>query len=410
MLNAAIQVYSIEECKKGITVIGISEIQVKKALGKDYFAGSMFGGMYTFSPYMGCSHGCLYCDGRAEKYYFEGNFSKDLKVRTNIPSLLASTLPGLRENAPIHLSSGISDIYQEAERKYYLTGRCSEILSDFDFHVSVLTKSSLVLRDFDNWIKVNKKGGFTLQMSLTTLDDNIRKKMEPGASSVEERLEAIRAFKDEDCSVGIYMMPLLPGITDTESNIEKLLTKLSDLNVDYFSPSSLSLRPGRQKDLYLNEIEKSFPFVKELYLDIYRENRISGWPVKSFDNCFNSKIEKLFKGIYMRPPHSYYRNTMPIYCELIILIQHMIILYSNKKIDVTSLKKSYGKLHNYLTLEKRYFNRKKSLPSNYIDDNLKFLLETDGINNIVENPRLVSFMKNVVLGRKIFDYNTLKLS
>ncbi len=402
--------YSAIGSKKGITVIGISEIKVKKVLGKEYFAGSMFGGMYTCSPYMGCSHGCIYCDGRAEKYYFEGNFSKDIKVRTNIPSLLASTLPGLRENAPIHLSSGISDIYQKAERKYYLTGRCSEILSDFDFHVSVLTKSSLVLRDFDNWIKVNKRGGFTLQMSLTTFDDNIRKKMEPGASSVEERLEAIRAFKDAGCSVGIYMMPLLPGITDTERNIEKLLAKLSDLNVDYISPSSLSLRPGRQKDIYLKQIERYFPFVKELYSDIYRENRISGWPVKSFDNCFNSKIKKLFKGINMRPPHSYYRNTMPIYCELIILLQHMIILYSGKNIDITSLKKAYGKLHYYLTMEKRYFNKKRSLPSNYIDDNLRFLLKTDSLDNIVENPRMVSFIKSVVLDRKIFDYNTLKLS
>ena len=358
---------------------------------------------------MGCSHGCLYCDGRSEKYYLQGDFSKDIKVRTNLSSLLESTLPKLRENAPIHLSSGISDIYQEAEKKYKITGRCSEILSNYDFHVSVLTKSSLVLRDYDNWLKVNNKGGFTLQMSLTTLDDTIRKKMEPEASSVEERLETIGAFKDAGCSVGIYMMPLLPGITDTNSNIEKLLIKLSDMKVDYITPGSLTLRPGRQKDLYLNKIEESYLSVKGIYLDIYKEDKISGMPTKSYINLFNLKIEKMFNGINMLPPHSYYRNTMPIYCELNILLKHMIILYNSKNIDVTNLKKAHSKLHNYFTSEKKYFNKKRSLPSNYIDENLKYLLETESFSNIIENPRLTTFIKDIVLERKVFDYQTLKM-
>lgn len=370
----------------------------------------MFCGMYTFSPYMGCSHGCMYCDGRSEKYYLEGDFAKDIKVRTNIVELLDTTLPKLRENAPIHLSSGISDIYQEAEKKYYLTGRCSEVLSGFDFHVSVLTKSSLVLRDYDNWVKVNKRGGFTLQMSITTLDDGIRKRMEPGASCVEERLETIKAFKDAGCSVGIYMMPLLPYITDTDDNVEKLLIKLSDLKVDYITPGSLTLRPGRQKNLYMDEIEQSYPMAISNYMDIYKDNKISGMPTKAYNNTFNKKIVKLFQGISMLPPHSYYRDIMPIYCELIILLEHMIQLYSNKKIDVTNLKLAYSQLYNYFISEKKYFNKKRSLPSNYIDDNLKFILRTDSMNNIIQNPRLTSFIKDVVLERKIFDYFTLELS
>lgn len=96
-----------------------------------------------------------------------------------MPDILGIELPKLREIAPIHLSFGISDVYQHIEKKEKLTSNCAEILSEFNFPVSVITKSSLIIRDIDTWNKVNKKGGFLLQMSFTTLDEDIRKIIEP---------------------------------------------------------------------------------------------------------------------------------------------------------------------------------------------------------------------------------------
>lgn len=369
----------------------------------------MFGGMYALSPYMGCSHACVYCDGRAEKYHLDGDFAKNVKIRTNMDKLLQMELQKLRENAPIHFSSGISDIYQEHEKSYRLTGSCSEILSDYDFHVSVLTKSSLVLRDIDNWNKVNKRGGFTLQMSITTLDDSIRKIMEPGASSVYERLEAIKAYKDAGCSVGIYMMPMLPGLTDTEKNVDELITRLQELKVDYIMPGSLTLRPGRQKDFYMDVLSHSYPELKNSYTSIYRENRQSGMPSKSYINNFSSIIMNKFSEINTLPPHSYYRNTMPLYCELNILLEHMLQLYSYKNINVDNLVTAYKSIHKYLIEEKKNFNKKRSLKADHIDKNLIFLLKTDSFDNIIHNPKLTKFIKQVILERKIFNYQTLKL-
>lgn len=387
----------------------IIEKVVKKAVNRSYFSDYMFTHMYSLSPYMGCAHGCTYCDGRAERYHLEGVFDKDIVVRKNIPDLLQATLPKLRETAPIHLSSGISDVYQQAEKKYNLTGRCSDLLSEYDFPVSVLTKSSLILRDIDNWIKVNKRSSFTLQMTLTTLDDKIRKKMEPHASAVEERLEVIKAFKDAGCNVGVYMMPLLPGITDDNKGIESTLEVLQELEVDYIIPWFVTLRPGRQKDFYLNGISKDYPELLPLYSDIYSENRVSGSSTLSYQNNFFSRIEHIFKGVDQLPPHRLYRGTMPIYCELIILLQHMLFLYSRKGIDVSKLDSGFRNLKIYLESEKKRFNRKRTLPENEIDNNLLFMIKTGDINSIIKNEKLSDFVTEVSINRRLFDYHTLKL-
>lgn len=392
-----------------MTDFNTSEIEVKKALKKNYFVDPLFGAMYTLSPYMNCSHKCIYCDGRAEKYHLEGEFGNNITVRRNIVDLLSKELPLLRENAPIHLSSGISDVYQHTEKKQNLTGRCSELLAEHNFNVSVLTKSSLVLRDIDTWNKVNKKGGFTLQMSFTTLDDNIRKLVEPGASSVSERLETIKAFKDIGCSIGIYMMPLLPGITDDLKGIKQTLDVLQDLKVDYIMPSTLTLRPGRQKDIYMSMIESHFPELKSLYSNLYRENRPSGVPIKAFEDVFYKNITGLFSDINFLMPHKLYSGKMPIYCEILVLLQHMVILYDSLCIDTKRLRSSLNRIKLHFKNEKIRFNRKRNLPSDEIDHQFEFLIKTGGLNNIIQNEKLCDFIETVVLNKRLFDYQNMKL-
>lgn len=388
----------------------IEYYDVSKCLKRDNFCGSMFGNMYTFSPYMGCTHNCYYCDGRAEKYHFEGNFAKDIKVRENIVDLLDSELPKLRENAPIHLASGISDIYQHIEKKLYLTGQCSEILKEHNFHVSVLTKSSLVLRDIDNWNQVNKRGGFTLQMTVNTLNDKIRKDFEPGAATVEERLEAIQEFKSIGCKVGVYMQPLLPGISDDIDGVTKLVEKLKDLKVDYITPWYVTLRPGIQKETYLKIIRNKYPDLIPLYSDVYRENRVSGASTKKYEKYFFDMVSSVMEGVNPFPPHYYYRGIMPIYCEVLILLEHMTQLYSAKGLNIDRLNKAYKKLLSYFQEEKKRFNRKRNLPADEIDERFLFLIKTGGLDSLIDNPKLSSFIYTVVIDRKLFSYQTLSLS
>ena len=172
-------------------------------------------GKYSFSPYMACAHGCVYCDGRAERYYVEGDFERDIVVRPNLPELLASELPKLRERGFISIGSGISDAYQPIEAENRIMARCAEVLAAHDHPVTLMSKSALALRDLDAWKAVNDRTRFMMLVSLTHADDGTRQVWEPGASSVDDRIEMLRRFSEAGCATGVLAMPLLPEITDT---------------------------------------------------------------------------------------------------------------------------------------------------------------------------------------------------
>ncbi len=170
-------------------------ITIKKAIRKATLADAFICARYGFSPYHACEHGCIYCDGRAEKYYVKGEFDKDIVIRQNLPDLLQQELPKLRERGFISIGSGVSDAYQPVEAKELLMGKALKILTKFQFPVSLMTKSSLPLRDIELFGLINEQSKFMLIVSLTTLDDSIRKIFEPTASSIQSRLNMIREFK-----------------------------------------------------------------------------------------------------------------------------------------------------------------------------------------------------------------------
>ena len=142
---------------------------------------------------MACQHGCLYCDGRAEKYYVEGEFDRDIIIRSNLPEVLERELPKLREKGFVSIGSGVSDAYQPVEEQEKLMQKCAEILVQHPFPVTVLTKSALILRDIDLWTKVHERSGFMLVVSLAFADDELRSTFEPGAGTIEQRLTMLGA-------------------------------------------------------------------------------------------------------------------------------------------------------------------------------------------------------------------------
>ncbi len=388
----------------------IQYCEVKKAIKKDDLAGSFFGGMYHFAPYRSCEHGCRYCDGRAEKYYVEGDFEKDITVRKNLPDLLEKELTLLRERAPISIGSGVTDCYQPIEKDEMVMRRCGKILMENRFPVHIATKSSLISRDLDIWKKVNEKNGFTLLISLVYADDEDRRIFEPGASSVQERIETLKLFKDAGCSVGILMMPLLPYVSDSEESVTKLFEMIEDIDVDFIIPGYLTLRPGRQKDLYMEVIRKNFPDLEKSYEKLYAKERISGNPSYNYRMDFHKRIAPLLKGENTFFPHYIYRDRMPIYNEIHILLTHMCEIYSIRGVDTSNLKKSFDFFNNWLREEKKHFNRRRSLSEVSIDEKLRFLATTGNLEKIVKNEKLSNFMKKIILDRKVFDYTTLKLS
>ncbi len=387
----------------------IHEKQSKKLLRRGTFAEPFFGNLYSFSPYASCEHGCIYCDGRAEKYHLEGDFANDITARINGPELLAAELPKQRIIAPVHLASGISDVYQPAERELQLTRRCAEELAKHPFPVSVLTKNSLILRDFDLWMAVHKRSQFHLQLSLTTLDETIRERFEPGASPIEERLEVVRRFKEAGCPVGIFMMPLLPGLTDTTESLLPFIQTMKELDVDYIMPGYLTLRPGRQKQIYLDLLTQHYPALHEQTVQLYSNNAYSGNPLYTYRQRWKSQMAPLLGDMPIEIPHRIYRDTMPLHQELLLLFQHMKSLYRRKRIDVTRLSEAADRFETWCGSQLKQFNRKRSLPLDHIDTQLLFLLQTGGFATIIQNEKLEQFMGAVLLERKVFDYRTLTL-
>src|SRR5512135_2361489 len=126
-------------------------IDVRNVLTRSDLAQPFIPSKARFSPYRACEHACKYCDGRAEKYYVEGDFECDVVVRRNVPERLTQELEKLREPTIVSIGSGVSDPYQPVERSEMLMARSGAILESMSIPATVLTKSSLPMRDIDIW-------------------------------------------------------------------------------------------------------------------------------------------------------------------------------------------------------------------------------------------------------------------
>ena len=384
---------------------------VKRAIRKGNIAEPFLAGRYSFSPYMACSHGCVYCDGRAERYYVEGDFERDVVIRRNLPELLEDELPKLREVGFVTVGSGISDAYQPPEIREELMRRSAEILARHPFPVAVLTKSAVVRRDIDLWKQVNARGGFNLYISLTFADDRLRQIFEPGASSVSERVEALRVFKEAGCRVGVMAMPLLPHISDTEENVRALFDMLLDVGVDFVMPAGLTLRPGRQKDFFLAVIEERFPDLLETYTALYANEAPSGSCVREYSAGSQKRLNELASdyGFPTMIPHSLFKGGLPLYDELFVLLCHMGELYSVRGVDPGRLTRSRNRYREWLLSRKRVFNRRRKMAQEDLEEELLECLRSDRMAQLVGNAKLSAFMREVVEEGKTFDYVQMAL-
>jgi DNA repair photolyase len=387
-------------------------VKPEKALKKATMVDpSFFPGKYSFSPYMACEHACKYCDGRAEKYYVEGDFEKDIVIRENLPELLEKELKKLREKGIISIGSGISDPYQPVEKEEKILQKCAEILATHKFPVSVMTKSSLILRDIDLWEEVHKKNGFILTVSLTFTDDKLRNIFEPHADTVEERIKTLIEFKKRGIFTGILAMPFIPYISDVRENIGKLADIARHINVDFVMPGTLTLRQGKQKDLFMDIIKEKFPHLSENIKELYKENRQSGSPLLSYRKNLYKSLNEIFfyRSIPVETPHYVYKNLVPLYDEIYILLHHMINLYGRKNINTLPLKESLKRYGEWISKEKELFNRKRKGSYKDLEEKLISLIHFGEMGDIIKNEKLHNFIGKIVLERRTFDYMNLNL-
>lgn len=385
--------------------------EVAKGLRKPRFHEPFFCGRYSFSPYQGCGHGCLYCDGRAEKYYVEGDFARDIVARANLPSLLAGELAKLREPGTVAIGSGVSDVYQPLEADLRLTRACAEVVSEYRLPVVLATKSSLVERDIDIWGRVAAESGFTLLMTIVTTDEALRADVEPGASPIQERLATLRRFKDAGATVGVLAMPVLPGLSDGEKELRDLFHSVADTGADCIMPGNLTLRPGRQKDLFLDHIQRCRPELETEYSRLFAEERQSGNTIVSYRRKLYSIFERLIDevGLPGQIPHCAYAGRIPKPDEIYLLLCHMSEIYSRRGTDTRRLSASIGRYHNWLDEKRRFFNRRRSLDPDWVSRRFSEALEENDARALFDNPRLTAFVSEIVRG-KVFDYTSLELT
>ncbi|HWQ72244.1 MAG TPA: radical SAM protein [Desulfitobacteriaceae bacterium] len=214
------------------------EISAKSALSKTGIPGYE----YCLNPYIGCVHGCIYCyasficrfTAHREKW------GKFLDVKANLPEVLAKQLTGRRKKIEGKVLLGtVTDAYQPAEARYKITRSVLKLLAEYQLlEVHILTKSALVQRDFS---LLRQMRACEVGLTITTMDRNVSKVFEPGASSPQLRLAAARQLLKSGIPVWVFIAPLLPGLADTEEALSSLLhilkeTGIKEILLDYLNP------------------------------------------------------------------------------------------------------------------------------------------------------------------------------
>ncbi|MBR3629450.1 MAG: radical SAM protein, partial [Oscillospiraceae bacterium] len=169
----------------------------------------------------GCTHGCIYCDSRSTCYRMDHAF-EDIAVKQNAPELLERALRSRRQRCMIGTGS-MSDPYLPQERELCLTRRCLELIDRYDFGVTLITKSDLVLRDLDLLRRIHAKSKAVVQMTLTTYDEALCRIVEPHVCTTRRRYEVLCALRDAGIPTVVWLSPVLPYLNDTRENLAGIL-------------------------------------------------------------------------------------------------------------------------------------------------------------------------------------------
>ncbi len=218
--------------------------------------------------YHGCSYGCIYCDSRSKCYKMKHDF-EDIEVKVNAITLLENKLSKKRKKCMIHLGS-MSDPYIKEESKLKYTQQALQAIYKYGFGVTLITKSSLILRDLELLKKINNKTKCVVQMTLTTNDDNLCKEIEPNACVTSKRVKVLKQLAKFNIPTIVWLAPILPFINDTEENIRGILKSCIDANVYGIMcfGMGLTLRNGNREYFYEN-LDKLFPSLKNRHKKIY---------------------------------------------------------------------------------------------------------------------------------------------
>ncbi len=227
--------------------------------------------------YRGCLHGCIYCDSRSLCYQMAHAF-EDIEVKENALELLEQALKQKRKRCMIG-TGAMTDPYLPIEEKLRMTRGALELIDKYGFGATVLTKSTLVLRDLDLLARINRHTKAVVQMTLTTLDDELCRLIEPKVSVTSQRLQALKSFRDAGVPTVVWLCPILPFLNDTPENIALILASCADAGVKgvLCFNMGLTLREGNREYFYA-QLDRLFPGLKERYIRTYGNQYVINSP------------------------------------------------------------------------------------------------------------------------------------
>jgi len=221
--------------------------------------------------YRGCTHGCIYCDSRSKCYQMDHDF-EDIEVKRNAPQILEDQLQRKRKKCMIG-TGAMCDPYLHIEDELKVTRECLKLIEKYGFGLSILTKSDRILRDMDLLKAINDKARCVVQITLTTYDDDLCRKIEPNVSVTSERVRVLEAMRDAGIPTIVWLCPILPFINDTEENLRGILDQCIKAKVRGILCFSfgVTMREGNREYFY-RKLDELFPGMKERYIERFGDS------------------------------------------------------------------------------------------------------------------------------------------
>ena len=242
--------------------------------------------------YRGCTHGCIYCDSRSRCYHMNHAF-EDIEVKENALELLEDSLKRKRKKCMIG-TGAMTDPYIPVEKELQYVRKSLLLAEKYGFGFTLITKSAQVLRDLDILKRINEKTKCVLQMTLTTYDETLCRKLEPNVSTTRERFEALKILQKEGIPTVVWLCPILPFINDTEENLLGILNYCAEAKVYGIINfgMGMTLREGNREYFY-RQLDRLFLGLKEKYIRYYGNQYVLSSPnEKRLIEIFNRICDK----------------------------------------------------------------------------------------------------------------------
>lgn len=244
---------------------------------------------WDLNIYRGCEHGCKYCYAMySHSYLGSENYFGDIYVKTNIVKQLEKRLSNPKWKREIVNIGGVTDSYQTAEEHYRLMPDILKLLIKYRTPAIISTKSDLILRDYDLIDELSKITYINIAATITTMDENVRKLIEPGGVESLKRFKVLKTFRKTNASVGLHVMPIIPYLTDSFENFALLFGMAKDSDVHYVLPGTLYLR-GKTRTVFFDFIKKEFPHLYNDLATLYK----TGGADRKYKNSLYKTVNEL---------------------------------------------------------------------------------------------------------------------